>query len=120
MRVLHVCFGSYTLLTGNRLLYSVGNGNKSTDAADENGRSAQFVCIAKRRSGLCGGGQLLGPCRLASGLSLRGTLPFGAQERNRKPLQSNALEPSKWMSVQYLGVALQMSTRPRRHRSGPP
>jgi hypothetical protein len=78
MRVLHVCFGSYTLLTGNRLLYSVGNGNKSTDAADENGRSAQFVCIAKRRSGLCGGGQLLGPCRLASGLSLRGTLPFGA------------------------------------------
>ena len=112
MRVLHVCFGSYTLLTGNRLLYSVGNGNKSTDAADENGRSAQFVCIAKRRSGLCGGGQLLGPCRLASGLSLRGHSRSGARERNRKPLHSAALEPSKWMSVHYLEVASQKSTCP--------
>jgi hypothetical protein len=36
MRVLHVCFCSYTLLTRNRVLYSVVNGNKSTDAAHEN------------------------------------------------------------------------------------
>jgi hypothetical protein len=67
MRLLHVCFCSYTLLTGTRVLYSVGNGNKSADALDENWRPAQLVGIAKRRPGSAGAGQLPGPCRLASG-----------------------------------------------------
>jgi hypothetical protein len=80
MRVLHVCFCSYTLLTESRALYSAGKGNKSTDAVEENWRSAQFVCNCERKIGALRGSQLRGPYRLASGLPLRGTLPFGGKK----------------------------------------
>ena len=111
MRGLHICFCSYTLLTGSRALYSAGNGNKSTEAADETWRSAQFVCIAKGRSGLCGRGQLLGPCRLASGLPLRGKLPFGRKkETANSPLHCARAEQMD--AVQHSAVTSQKSTVP--------
>ena len=119
MRVLHVCFCSYTLLTGSRALYSAGNGNKSTEAADETWRSAQFVCIAKGRSGLCGRGQLLGPCRLASGLPLRGSLPFGAKKEIAN--LSTPLRSSEQMDVgAVFGGGIAEVNLPRRHRSASP
>ena len=110
MRVLHLWFCSYTLLTGSRALYSAGDGKKSTEQRMGTGGRRNLFALRKKEIGALRGRQLLRPCRLASGLPLRETLPFGTQERNRR--SSDPPREQMDVSVQRLAVASQKSTCP--------
>src|ERR1700722_17183967 len=75
MRVLHVLFVSYKLLTRSRLVYSVGNGKICRGTGW--GVAVGAICLhCEKKIGLCGRGRLLGAVsRLSSRLHLRGLSP---------------------------------------------